>query len=79
MDTETELVKYTELLVAQLREQNSLWRALVRGVFYGVGFIVGSVVVAALVIGLLLPFVKDIPGFSQAYQAGAGLINPNSH
>ena len=59
----------------ELARQNSYWHVLARGIFYGVGFIIGSVVLSAILIGIFSPLVKDIPGFSQAYQAGAGLIN----
>jgi hypothetical protein len=74
MEQESELIAQVKLLSAQLAQQNSFWQALMRGVFYGVGFVIGSAVLAVLVIGVLLPFVKDIPGVQEAFINGVSII-----
>jgi len=71
--TQDYVAQLTEL-TAEMREQNSLWRSLLRGIFYGVGFVVGSAIIAVIVIGFLLPIVRDIPGVAQFFSAGVGVI-----
>lgn len=77
MDQQPNLSPHLDALTLQMAEQNSLWHALLRGIFYGVGFVIGSVILAAILIGIFLPFVKDIPAVQQAYTAGSNLINGN--
>jgi hypothetical protein len=71
---ETKLVDEMAQLKEQVAEQNSLTRMFIRGIVYGIGFVIGSAVIATIIIGLLGPFLADVPWVRDTFRAGEDIL-----
>ena len=71
------IVGRLDQVIGQLAKQNSFARMFVVGLCYGIGFAVGSAIIATLVIGVLAPFVAEIPGVREAFGAGVEVLRGN--
>ena len=70
-----DIARGVQQLNAQLQRQNSFKQRFLDGVVYGVGFVIGSVLVASVLIGLLSPWLKQLPFVQGLYQSGQQVIN----
>ena len=69
-----EIIEQLRSLQETAEHQYSTRRIFLTGIIYGVGFVIGSVVIATIMIGLLMPYIKDVPWVQVGFERGAGLI-----
>ena len=69
-----EIIAQLEVLNKAVARQNSVRHIFMTGIIYGIGFVVGSVILATIVLGILVPFVQDIPWLADTFERGAGLM-----
>lgn len=70
-DTHKVIIAQLERLNAEFVSQNSFSQVFTRGVIYGVGWVIGSAIIATIILGIVGPFVGEIPWVHDTFQAGA--------
>jgi hypothetical protein len=74
-DQRDKIIENLELLNSQVARQNSLPRMLLAGVIYGIGFFIGSAIIATIALGILGPWVGQIPWVRSAFETGVSLMH----
>ena len=68
------IIGQLQMLHKEVAKQNSLSWMFLTGIVYGIGFFIGSAIIATIALGVLGPWIGEIPWVQNAFTTGQHLL-----